>query len=380
MPTARDHLTAQIINGRFYAIAGRAGGDLRANEEYDPATRVWRTRTPAPTARGGLGSGALRNRIQVFGGEGNSGTPENTFAQHEEYDPVSDTWATLTLMPTPRHGLYGVTLANRVFAPGGGPRAGAFFSAAHEAYFPQAADPPVIREDGIRNAASLTGALAPGAIAAVMGSRFAYAEQVASRFPIATQMNAITVRVNGTAVPLLYVGPDQINFHLPYTLTPGPLNITVTNVTSESAVVQTTGLVAVAPAIFAMNARGEGQGAVLIANTGLLAAPALERIARPARRGEIVEIYATGLGRVDALIAPGAAAPSARLANTVETPVVTIGGARADVSFSGLTPGAIGLYQVNARIAEQSATGGAIPVSIQIGDRASNTVTIAVSQ
>jgi N-acetylneuraminic acid mutarotase len=38
MPTPRDHLTAQVINGRFYALAGRNNRDLTANEEYDPAT------------------------------------------------------------------------------------------------------------------------------------------------------------------------------------------------------------------------------------------------------------------------------------------------------------------------------------------------------
>ena len=46
MPTARDHLTAQAINGRIYAIAGRSDRDLNANEEYDPATMAWRYRAP----------------------------------------------------------------------------------------------------------------------------------------------------------------------------------------------------------------------------------------------------------------------------------------------------------------------------------------------
>jgi len=70
MPTARDHLTAQVINGRFYAIAGRSGRDLTVNEEYDPMINQWRTRASIPTARGGLGSGTVDSRIQVFGGEG----------------------------------------------------------------------------------------------------------------------------------------------------------------------------------------------------------------------------------------------------------------------------------------------------------------------
>jgi N-acetylneuraminic acid mutarotase len=98
MPTARDHLTAQSLNGRVYAIAGRATRDLNANEEYDPATATWRSRVPIPTARGGLGSASVDSRIQVFGGEGNSGTPDGTFGANEEYDPARDTWRNLARM------------------------------------------------------------------------------------------------------------------------------------------------------------------------------------------------------------------------------------------------------------------------------------------
>jgi uncharacterized protein (TIGR03437 family) len=58
---------------------------------------------------------------------------------------------------------------------------------------------------------------------------------------------------------------------------------------------------------------------------------------------------------------------------------VTIGGAPAEVNFSGLTPGGLGLYQVNARIAANAQTGVAVPVVIRIGGRLSNTVTIAVT-
>jgi uncharacterized protein (TIGR03437 family) len=377
MPTARDHLTAQALNGKFYAIAGRVGADVRANEEYDPATRTWRSRAGIPTARGGLASGNVRGRIQVFGGEGNSGTPEGTFAQHEEYDPVSDTWGTLTLMPFPRHGLYGATLDNRIFAPSGGPRAGAFFSDTHDAYFMPPVDAPAISPNGLRNAATLTGALAPGAIVALMGAKLAYAEQIAIRFPIPTQMNAITVRVNGVAVPLLYVGPDQINFHLPYTFTPGPLDVKVTHVTTESAVLQTVDVSPVAPGIFALNGHGDGQGAIVIAGTSVIARAAGDS-SRPARRGELVSIYCNGLGQVNGAPRAGQPTPDSPPVPTLETPEVMIGGARAEVMFSGLTPQTVGLYQINARVPDQAATGPATQVMIQISGRTSNTVTMAV--
>jgi uncharacterized protein (TIGR03437 family) len=55
-----------------------------------------------------------------------------------------------------------------------------------------------------------------------------------------------------------------------------------------------------------------------------------------------------------------------------------IGGAPTTVEFSGLTPGEVGLYQVNAQVRVGVATGSAVPVVILIGGVASNTVTIAV--
>ncbi|MBI3684259.1 MAG: hypothetical protein HY235_28120 [Acidobacteria bacterium] len=378
MPTARDHLTAQAINGKLYAIAGRVGSaNLTANEEYDPARDEWLTRAPIPTARGGLGSGALRNRIQVFGGEGPSGRPEQTFEQNEEYDPVSNTWGTLALMQTPRHGLYGATLDGRIFTPGGGPRIGATFSNAHDAFYLPLPDPPAVAS--LSNAASMRSELAPGALVTLKGLHLSQGEQESRRFPTPTQMNLTTVRVNNAAVPVTYVSPTQINFQLPYTFVPGPVNVTVTHVTSTSVVFSGPDAMSVGPGLFALSGNGEGQGAIRIANTGLIARAANDGISRPARRGEFLEIYATGLGRLDFPPRFGELAGSNPPSQTLETPEVMIGGAPAEVNFSGLTTWALGVYQINARIAMNALTGNAVPVVVRIGGRTSNTVTVAIA-
>jgi uncharacterized protein (TIGR03437 family) len=103
-------------------------------------------------------------------------------------------------------------------------------------------------------------------------------------------------------------------------------------------------------------------------------------MSRPARRGEVVEIYATGLGRVTNPPALGEASPASPLSATVATPNVLIGGVAAEVMFSGLAPNLVGLYQINARISPLSQTGDFVPVTVRIGPegRESNTVTIAV--
>ncbi len=58
----------------------------------------------------------------------------------------------------------------------------------------------------------------------------------------------------------------------------------------------------------------------------------------PVTAGDVLAIFATGLGAVDQTIPDGAAAPSAPLANTVAKPTVTIGGQSAGVL--GFRPGA----------------------------------------
>jgi len=57
---------------------------------------------------------------------------------------------------------------------------------------------------------------------------------------------------------------------------------------------------------------------------------------------------------------------------------VTIGGQAAPVTFSGLTPGYAGLYQVNAVVPSGITTGDAVPVVLSVAGQTSPPVTIAV--
>jgi len=386
MLTARDHLTAQAVNGKFYALSGRVGNVLSANEEYDPAENTWRRRTPLPTPRGGLGSGAIGGRIQVFGGEGPSGTPQGTYRHNEEYDPATDTWRSLPPMPTPRHGLYGATLeigvGGCVFAPSGGPIAGANYSSVHEVFCLPAAQPPEIQPGGARHAASFLPALSPGTLVALFGRRLAPFSQAANRFPLPTQMGGVVVKANGRPVPLLFVSPTQINLLLPHDLAASPISLTVTHAGVEGAALTLPDVADPTPGLFALTQSGQGQGAILIAGTGLIAGVSGPG-SRPARPGEILEIYGTGLGPVGPVVpAPGQPAPSSPLAVTLQTPMVTVGRFQAEVLFSGLAPGLAGVYQVNARVPSGLTADTATPVALRMGAGgvSSNTVTVAIGE
>ena len=87
---------------------------------------------------------------------------------------------------------------------------------------------------------------------------------------------------------------------------------------------------------------------------------------KPAGAGDILVVYANGLGPVSPSVATGAQAPSPA-ATTTSSPTVTIGGVNAEVQFSGLTPGLVGLYQINVKIPAGVTTGAATPVVVQIG-------------
>ena len=108
---ARNHTTGIASGGRFYVLAGRDDRNFTAAERYDPRRRRWQRLPDLGTPRGGVASARLRDgRIVVFGGE--------------ELGPGG--------MRTPRHGLGGASLGNRVYAIEGGPQPGFHFSSAIE--------------------------------------------------------------------------------------------------------------------------------------------------------------------------------------------------------------------------------------------------------
>ncbi len=246
---------------------------------------------------------------------------------------------------------------------------------------------PQLSPGGIVHAASYAGAaLAPGAIVSVFGKNLTSGGVTTNSLPLPTTLNGVTLNVAGTDVPLFYSGEKQINAHLPLDLNPNSrpqalLKTRLPNGTEVFTNPETITLAAFSPGVFTIDQSGSGQGAIQIANTTTIAAPSgsIPGVqARPARKGEFLTIYCTGLGDVTNRPASGAAARGDPLSTTRTTPTVTIGGLSATVSFSGLSPGFVGLYQVNVQVPDSAPTGDAVPVVLSIGGATSNTVTLAV--
>ena len=123
---------------------------------------------------------------------------------------------------------------------------------------------------------------------------------------------------------------------------------------------ETITITAAQPGIFSINQQGTGQGAVLDARTP----PRLVDGAAPARVGDVVQVFCTGLGASQPRVRSGDAAPAEPLARVVTPVEARIGGRPATVHFAGLAPGFVGLYQVNVQIPEGVEPGPAVPLVI----------------
>jgi uncharacterized protein (TIGR03437 family) len=195
------------------------------------------------------------------------------------------------------------------------------------------------------NSASFENGLVPGSLATVFvrGVRNQEGITAAPSAPLPFDLGGVSVAVNGQRVPLLAVanvnGTEQINFQAPFELQTGaPASVVVThdNLTSAEVPVPVENL---QPAIFVR----EGIGAVVHANYQLVTP------GNPLVEGEGAFLYAVGLGPVTNAPAAGSVGPVSPLASAIASVRLTIDGAPADVSFAGLAPGLVGVYQVNFR-------------------------------
>ncbi|HXJ42641.1 MAG TPA: hypothetical protein VNH18_25395, partial [Bryobacteraceae bacterium] len=276
--------------------------------------------------------------------------------------------------------IFSFTVTNRATVAGGGESNTSNDSASDATTI----DPPVLAaplaSTGIVNAASYMPGVAAGSIATVFGSNLASGEASANAIPLPTVLAGSTFQVGNVAASLFFVSTNQVNLQVPWEMAGHPQAIV--NATVGAAAISTQQMISIepfAPGIFTLNEAGSSQGVVLIAGTQLLAAPSKTGGRKPVAAGKFVSIYCTGLGAVSNQPATGFAAQSDPLSLTTTTPTVTIGGMVAKVSFSGLAPGNVGLYQVNVQVPKGTPAGDAVPVILKIGGVASNTVTIAVA-
>jgi uncharacterized protein (TIGR03437 family) len=161
------------------------------------------------------------------------------------------------------------------------------------------------------------------------------------------------VLIGGIESPLFYVAPGQINAQVPFELAPGKQYQVIINANGALATPVPIQLNPVAPGVVGFLS---GQTIAQHPNFNLVTD------ASPAKPGEIIVLYVAGMGSTDSpVVATGAGSPGLspgdKLAHPLIAPVVTLDGVPMNIFFAGLTPGAVGLYQVNFQV-PQNATDG----------------------
>jgi uncharacterized protein (TIGR03437 family) len=234
---------------------------------------------------------------------------------------------------------------------------------------------PSISSAEVRNAASFEAGISPGALVTIFGANLgARAGEVlfASTAPWPRQIAGTTVWIDGSVVPMYRVlnlsGQEQVTVLAPYSLA-GKTSVPVSIITLAGASTTVTVPVKeIQPGIFIIDEAGNGA-----ARHGVdVVSPS-----NPAEHGELVVIYLTGLGPVDNPPPSGEPASLSTLARTLFTPRLLVGAREADVAFSGLTPGSIGLYQINFTVPVEAASGIA-EIAIEANGVRSNIARLAI--
>jgi uncharacterized protein (TIGR03437 family) len=233
---------------------------------------------------------------------------------------------------------------------------------------------PAVSANGVLNNLNpLPGSpLAPGTVVQIYGSALSTAGTPGSGSVIngqlSTVLNGVSVSVDGIAAPLFYGSSGQINAQLPNQLEAEQqyeLLVDVNGLYSNPVTINTA---AVQPGLASLS---DGTVIAQDSSYNLITAD------NPAHAGEVIILYLTGMGATNPPVPTGATSPSSPPAQVAVAPQVSIGGTNAQVQFAGLTPGSVGLYQINVKIPAGAGTGN-VPLVVMQGGVASNTVTVPV--
>jgi uncharacterized protein (TIGR03437 family) len=215
---------------------------------------------------------------------------------------------------------------------------------------PLSADPgfPYYTAQSIANsAANVAGYYTPNSFLSIYGQNLAYvtkpmsADDIrAGQLPTVLEGTGVRVLINQIFADVYYVSPGQVNVLIPPSLTPGPATVQLVNDGLAGPPVSIT-LSASAPVLF------QSDATTVIATHGN-GPPVTE--AQPAQPGEVVVLYATGLGpTLPAAIPNEIPQAAAWIVDRADFRVVLNGADvdSANIQYAGVTPGFAGLFQIN---------------------------------
>jgi len=213
---------------------------------------------------------------------------------------------------------------------------------------------PVYSAASIVNATTnRTGPIAANGLATLYGRNLAFVTRAIGPddlrgdvLPTALAGTGLRISIGSIAVPILFVSPSQVNFLVPATMRPGRYKLLLTLDSRTGPEVD-------------IEVADVSPGAFQLDSTYIIATHADGRLVEsvaPARPGQILIVYAGGLGqtvpRMLNLTVPRTPAQIERLGQfRVLLNDTAISGS--DVLYAGLAAGFAGLYQINLRLPEE---------------------------
>ena len=237
---------------------------------------------------------------------------------------------------------------------------------------------PAISPGGVVHSANPELPLSPGVLASVFGVNFAAAEQLGMISPSTGQLErnllgveVLVRRLDGTliaAAPLLFAGPGQANFQMPYEAAGEALVDIVVRVNGVESAAETVALSPTGPGLFVL----AGDQAAVLNQDFSRNTPG-----NPAARGTIIVAFLSGVGLATPPTPTGAPAAAIPLSFVNAAASATIGGVNVPEVSLVLAPGFVGLAQANIELAAGTPAGQQALV-ITVGGQASNAATVSV--
>jgi uncharacterized protein (TIGR03437 family) len=232
---------------------------------------------------------------------------------------------------------------------------------------------PYIPPAGVSNGAGVTpqAGVAAGSVVSVFGANLGSSVVVAPDGILPQTLGGVTVVAGDRLLPLFFVSSAQINLQLPDDLPPGTQTLTVSS-QGQPDVRATFSVVRNAPGLFPQVINGQAFALALHEDGSPVSSDS------PAQRGELLTIYATGLGPVDHPRPEGFAVPQSPPYRVTDGVNVQVGDAVFAAENAFAAPGRLGIDAVQFRLSDGAPSATNATLHVTINGQDSNTVLFPV--
>jgi uncharacterized protein (TIGR03437 family) len=239
---------------------------------------------------------------------------------------------------------------------------------------------PAFTAAGLVNAASYTaGAVSPGEIVAIFGDNLGppsiAGAELDSSGRLATDLASTRVFFDGVQAPMIYALRNQVSAIVPYGVAAANTSVEVEYQGARSAAVSVP-VVSYTPALFGGFGATRPRPVAAINRDN-----SINDALHPAHLGDVVTVFATGLGPTSVPSADGEICGT-DLKGYTGTPSLTIGGTPAQFQYVGCSPGTVvAVDQINAVIPLAAGTGPAVPIALSTsaGEPPAEILSIAIA-